>query len=57
MCPELTYTEWERLKDKIGLEDTIHLGLRISERDYLLRFGKKKSVPKHRINPKGLGWP
>lgn len=55
-CPSLSYDEWERLKEKIGLKDTIELGFRTVERDRMLREGKK-SVPKHRVSPKGLGWP
>jgi len=55
-CPELSYEEWERLREKIGLDDTISLGFRLRERDLMLRSGKK-SVPKHRKNPRGVGWP
>lgn len=53
LCPALSYPEWERLKEKIGLQDAINLGLRVTERDFLLDIYKKKSVPKHRMSPKG----
>lgn len=56
LCPAISYPEWERLKEKIGLKGVIDLGFRVSERDTMLRYGKK-SVPKHRKNPKGLDWP
>lgn len=55
-CPAISYPEWERLLEKIGLDATIALGFRVVERDSMLRLGKK-SVPKHRISPKGLDWP
>lgn len=56
-CPALTYAEWDRLVEKIGLEDTIKLGFRVTERDYMINYGNKKSVPKHRKSLKGLDRP
>lgn len=56
-CPALSYEEWERLRDKIGLKATIDLGFRVTQRDFMLKYQNKKSVPKHRIGPKGQGWP
>jgi hypothetical protein len=55
-CPALSYDEWDRLVEKVGLEATIELGFRTSERDRLLRTGKK-SVPKHRKSAQGPSWP
>lgn len=57
ICPALTYDEWDRLVQKIGVKDAVSLGFRVTHRDYLLEYENKKSVPKHRISPKGLGWP
>jgi hypothetical protein len=57
LCPAVSYPEWDRLTEKIGLDDAIALGFRVSRRDTVLRTGEKKSVPKHRISPKGLDWP
>jgi hypothetical protein len=56
-CPALSYDEWERLVQKIGMKDAINLGFRVTERDLILNYGDKKSVPKHRKNPKGIDRP
>lgn len=55
-CPALSYDEWGRLVEKIGVKDVVELGFRVRERDRMLKAGKK-SVPKHRNSGKGLGWP
>lgn len=56
LCESLAYDEFARLVTKIGLDDAIALGFRTRERDRMLENGKK-SIPKHRNSPKGLGWP
>jgi hypothetical protein len=52
LCPELTYDEFNRLVDNVGLREATDLAVRISRRDSMLKDGHK-SVPKHRKNPKG----
>lgn len=51
LCSELSWEEWLRLIDKIGLDEAIDLQVRVYARDRMLDDGKK-SVPKHRKNPK-----
>ena len=56
LCSAISYKEWDRLVEKIGLDDAISLGFRVRERDRMLEDGAK-SVPKHRISKRGIGWP